>query len=63
VEQSVPEHFKTIAGYFKHKGAYTHFKSLLQSIGKLEAWRRFEEDQTRQALKEWCEENEIEIDS
>jgi hypothetical protein len=44
---------------FSSKGAYSRFKSLLESKGLLEQWYKYEQDKTREAVKDWCIANEI----
>jgi len=44
---------------FSSKGAYSRFKSLLESKGLLEQWYKYEQDKTREAVKEWCGTNDI----
>lgn len=46
---------------FKHKGAYSRFKSLLQRRSKLQHWYEYEESRKKEALREWCEANNIQI--
>jgi hypothetical protein len=54
-EEQLPDHFGTVAGYFERRGAYARFKTLLERVGRLEDWHRYEEAATEQALREWCE--------
>ena len=60
--QCIPEKFDEIKGFFRQKGAYSKYKDLLNLIGKSKEWETFENDATIKALKEWCFENEIEIE-
>jgi hypothetical protein len=60
--ECIPEQFNEIKGFFRHKGAYANLKNLLRRIGKLKEWETFENDAMIKALKEWCCENEIEIE-
>lgn len=46
---------------FKNKGAYSKFKDFLENKGLLEQWYRHEEAQKKEALKEWCQDNNIQI--
>jgi hypothetical protein len=55
VEEQMPDHFDTVAGYFERRGAYARFKTLLERAGRLEDWHRYEEAATEQALRAWCE--------
>lgn len=44
---------------FSSKGAYSRFKTLLERKGLLEQWYKYEQEKTREAIKEWCITNEI----
>jgi hypothetical protein len=60
-EQQLPREFGRVLGYFHKRGAYSRFKELLQDRGVLENWYAFEKDATERALKQWCDEHEIEL--
>ena len=60
--EQLPHRFDTIDSFFRRRGAYSRFKELLSSEGCLDKWHAYEADATRQALLEWCEENEIKLD-
>jgi hypothetical protein len=62
VDEVIPEEGKVVEQFFRRSGAYSNFKALLGRIGKLEAWYEFENSATKKALREWCEENEIEVE-
>ena len=62
VDLSLPQEKKTVKRMFKHKDAMTNFLALLERLGKLDEWRAFEKEETRFALLDWCDENEIEVD-
>ena len=57
----LPEELKKIYSIFRHRGAYSRYKDLLESKGALEDWYKFENERQKVALKEWCQENNIEI--
>ena len=44
---------------FQHSGAYSRFKSLLDSNGLLQAWYDFENERTTKAIRDWCEANQL----
>jgi hypothetical protein len=60
----IPEEKKTVKRMFRfgRAGASSDFVKLLESLGKIDQWREFEKEETRNALLDWCDENEIEID-
>lgn len=46
---------------FRHKGAYGRFKNLVERRGVLQQWYDFEDRSRREKLRQWCEDNEIEV--
>lgn len=56
----LPEELKKVYSIFRHRGAYSRYKDLLESKGALEDWYKFENERQKVALKEWCKENNIE---
>jgi hypothetical protein len=60
-EQYLPREFDKVLSYFHKRGAYARFKDLLEDRGILENWYAFEKDATERALRQWCDENEIEL--
>ncbi len=60
-EEELSSQYNVVAGFFQRKGAYSRFKSLLESQRLIEKWYRFEELATEKALRLWCSENGIEI--
>lgn len=60
-EQHLPREFDRVVGYFHKRGAYGRLKELLDDRGVLEDWYAFEKDATERALRQWCDEHEIEI--
>ncbi|WP_454884383.1 UPF0158 family protein [Sphingomonas oryzagri] len=61
VDAELPEHAAQARDFFRRKGAYRHFKHLLQSAGALEKWYAYEERATRDAIRRWCEEVGVQI--
>ena len=59
VDQTLPDDYGAVAGFFRSKGAYSRFKQLLESRGALEVWFTFEAHAVEVALRQWCEENRI----
>jgi hypothetical protein len=57
----MPQHDERVASIFSRKGAYARFKDFLDSEGALDKWRAYEEEATERALREWCEDNDIEL--
>jgi hypothetical protein len=57
----LPEELDQVYAIFRHKGAYARYKELLERKGALDDWYNFEHERQTMALKEWCRENNIEI--
>lgn len=56
------EELDEVYSIFRHKGAYSRYKELLERKGVLEDWYKFENERQELALKKWCRENDIEIE-
>jgi hypothetical protein len=61
VEDHLPDEYDLVRQTFRSRGAYGRFKDLLESRGLLQRWYEFENGREQQALRQWCEENEIEL--
>ena len=61
VEERLPDRYTDVQSFFRHRGAYAHFKELLAAEGRLEDWYAFEAESTERALRDWCEANEIHV--
>ena len=59
VNETASDLSSVVYSIFSSRGAYSRFKSLLESKGLLEQWYTYEQNKTREALKEWCSANEI----
>ena len=57
-----PEDLDDVQFMFSHRGAYSHFKRLLEKKNRLEKWYEFENEKNREALLEWCRENKIDVE-
>lgn len=62
VQREIPGLENKVRGFFSKRGAYSRDKDFLESMDLLEKWHEFEDEETIKALKEWCGENEIEIE-
>ncbi len=60
-EKHLPESYDTVQAIFSRSGAYARFKDLLDSRGVLQQWYGYEEAAIEEALRRWCEDNDIEI--
>ncbi|MBW8830009.1 MAG: hypothetical protein JF606_11340 [Burkholderiales bacterium] len=62
VEEQLSGSYDLVNGYFHKKGAYARFKDLLERHGRLEAWYQYEGKAVEHALREWSEENGLQVD-
>ncbi len=51
----LPGSLDRVQDIFRRSGAYSRFRSLLDSVGHLDKWHAFEEAARKRALVEWCE--------
>lgn len=61
VSENLPERYGEVKSFFRHAGAYSRYKGLLQSVGLLQKWYDFEDKSTKDALLEWCRENNLDV--
>lgn len=61
VQNHLPDEYERVRHIFRRPGAYGKFKNVLASEGLLQAWYDYENQQEKQALQKWCEDNGIEI--
>lgn len=57
VEEHLPQKREEVDGFFRRRGAYSRFKSLLERFRQLDAWHHFEQAAKEAALREWCAQN------
>ncbi|WP_016957707.1 UPF0158 family protein [Catenovulum agarivorans] len=63
VAETLPDHLDKAYEIFSRKGAYARFKEFLSSVDKLDLWYSYEEQSLNQAIKDWCNINNVKIDS
>jgi len=61
VANHLPDEFPQVQQIFRRRGAYGVFKDLLESKGLLQGWYDFEHQREEQALRHWCDENDLEL--
>ena len=57
-----PADVDAVYSFFRREGAYRRFKDLLDRRGLLERWHAFDDEQTLQALREWCAERGLAVE-
>jgi hypothetical protein len=62
VEERLPKKMGLVDSMFRHPGAYSNYKALLESEGILQAWYDFENTMEEKALRQWCKDNNIKLE-
>lgn len=60
-DANLPGDLDHVRHIFSRRGAYSRFKEFVESKGLLQSWYDFEAKQQERALRQWCEENDIEL--
>lgn len=58
---NLPDDLDHVRHIFIRRGAYSRFKEFVEAKGLLQFWYDFEAKQQEQALRQWCEENDVEL--
>lgn len=61
VAAELPDNLDQVDDIFRRRGAYARYKALLESKDALQRWYDYEQQANKQAILEWCRENEIEL--
>jgi hypothetical protein len=59
--EQLPDSYSVADDFFRQRGAYGRFKTLLERKGLLDAWHKYEENAVESALREWSEENGLQL--
>ena len=62
VDLQIPGLKNKVQGIFSRRGAYSRYKAFMADLELLDAWFRFENERTREALLEWCRDEGIPVD-
>lgn len=62
VSECMPDGHDDVVSIFRRKGAYSRFKELLDNQGLLDKWYKYEDERQKAALRQWCEDNDIEVE-
>lgn len=60
-QECLPNEYENVVDCFRKKGAYSRFKDLLDRHDALTQWHEFETKKTEIALREWSEQNDIQL--
>ncbi|MBS0469109.1 MAG: hypothetical protein JSR14_18140 [Proteobacteria bacterium] len=58
-QEQLPGDIDTVWEYFRKRGAYGHFKHLLERKGRLQAWYDYENAAKQDRLSAWCADHGI----
>lgn len=58
----MPDDYEHVRDIFNGRGAYARFKEFLESKGLVQKWYDFENKTQEKAIRDWCKENEIELE-
>ena len=61
VGRELPISYDEVERIFSRKGAYSRYRTFLERRRRLEDWYRYEEAETVLALREWSEEEGIDL--
>jgi hypothetical protein len=59
VEEHIPDSRETVREFFRRRGAYSRLKLLLDRVGQLDRWHHYEQAGIEEALRKWCEKNDL----
>jgi hypothetical protein len=64
VDLYLPREKKPVKAFFRfgRANALSKFLAYMERLGKLDEWRAFEKEETRNALLDWCDENEVDVE-
>ena len=62
VEEHLPDEYERVRQMFRRSGAYARYKTLLERRGLLQDGYNIENSREERALRQWCVDNEIELD-
>lgn len=60
-DEVMPDALADVDEIFRRRGAYARFKNLLEHRGMLQQWYEYEEKSRKEALRQWCHDQGIEI--
>jgi hypothetical protein len=61
IAEQLPDELHVVSAMFQRRGAYARFKGLLEDRGVLQQWYEYEGRAQAAALRQWCEDNGIEV--
>ncbi|MGJ0428765.1 UPF0158 family protein [Methylobacter sp.] len=61
IDEYRPSASDDVYAMFRRRGAYARFKDWADREGLLDEWHRYEDESKTAAVREWCNENDIEF--
>lgn len=61
VAEHLPDDLAAVEAYFRKRGAYAKYKTLLEGRDVLDEWYEFENARVKAALRNWCRASDIEL--
>jgi hypothetical protein len=61
ISDHLPDEYDFVRHIFSKRGAYSRFKDLLESKDLLQNWYDFEQKREEEELRQWCDENAIQL--
>ena len=62
VSEYMADDLADVQDIFRRRGAYSRFKDLLDSRGLLKEWFEYDERAGKESLRQWCQDQGLEID-
>ncbi len=62
VSEYMPDDLADVQDIFRRRGAYSKYKERLDSRGLLKEWFEYEDHTGKEALRQWCQDQGLEID-
>ena len=63
VEEHLPDEYERVRQMFRRSGAYSRYKDLLERRGLLQKWYEMENSREEHALRDWCQESGVELET
>lgn len=61
VDAHMPDAENEVRQYFRRSGAYRRFSNLVDDRGLRDRWHAFRDERTQAAMREWCEDNGLQL--
>jgi len=61
VDEHMPDAENEVRQFFRSSGAYRRFSNLVDDRGLRDRWHAFRDERTQAAMREWCEEQGLQL--